>query len=66
VHPYREAPRSTPPRFDSEHAILHGALVAVGVIPVAIALVTGARLGTEVTVGLLLVALGLVGGRWSR
>jgi hypothetical protein len=62
VHPYREAPPSSRRRqVDREQTIVHGALVAVGVIPVAIALATGDPLGSEATLGLLLVAAGLVG-----
>ncbi len=45
---------------------MHGALIVVGVIPVVVALATGARLGTEATLGGLLVLVGLVGGCRSR
>jgi len=61
MHPYRDAPmrddRSSTSR-SAEELILYAVLVAIGVIPVAIALARHARFGAEETIGLLMVAVG--------
>jgi hypothetical protein len=62
-HPYRE-PQATvnrPAAALGEELILYVALCAVGAIPVVIALVRGGAFGVEPTLGLAMIAAGLLG-----
>lgn len=63
MHPYRQAPvrsdRSC--HAQSEELIIYGLLVAIGAIPVAIALAERAAFGAEATLGLLMVCAGAIG-----
>jgi hypothetical protein len=62
VHPYRQLPTDHEARSAaSEERILHGALCAVGAIPIAIALLHGGGFGVEATLGLLMTLAGLAG-----
>jgi hypothetical protein len=45
-----------------EELVLYALLVAIGAIPVVIALVEGVALGVEATLGLGMVSAGLIGG----
>jgi hypothetical protein len=64
-HPYREAPMTTETQQSSasEEPILYGLLLAIGLVPVAIAWAAGGGYGAEATIGGLMAtggALGLV------
>ena len=64
MHPYREAPVPTKRRrnlVDPEDLVLYGLLIAIGVIPVAIAVIEHAAFGFDATLGLLMLAVGGVG-----
>ena len=62
-HPYREAPMTTDtqPSRTSEEPILYGLLLAIGLVPVAIAWATGGGYGAEATIGGLMAAGGALG-----
>jgi hypothetical protein len=49
------------PKSYPEELILYGLLVVIGAIPVVIALIRGAVLGVETTLGLLMVCAGVIG-----
>lgn len=61
--PYRHAPTSTPerPGRNAEEPVLYGLLVAIGAIPVVIAVLRGGMFGVEPTLGLVMLCLGLIG-----
>ena len=62
--PYRKMPSSAPetrPDRNAEELILYGLLVAIGAIPVALALVQGGVFGVEPTLGLVMLCMGLLG-----
>jgi hypothetical protein len=63
MHPYRtSAPNSDPePASDHDELVIYALLVAIGVIPVIVALALGAALGTEATLGAAMLAVGLAG-----
>lgn len=44
-----------------EEAVLYGLLVLIGLIPILIALATGAKFGAEPSIGILMVGSGLWG-----
>jgi hypothetical protein len=63
IHPYRK-PHPTGERAAAalgEELIIYVALCGVGAIPVAGALSHGGAVGVEATIGLLMIAAGLVG-----
>jgi len=62
-HPYREAPMTTDTQHASveEETVLYGLLLAIGLVPVAIAWAAGGGFGAEATVGGLMATGGLVG-----
>jgi len=63
MHPYRTAPmpaRRTM-RIDPEDAVLYGLMMGIGVIPVAIAVITRATFGFDATLGLLMLGVGILG-----
>ena len=73
MHPYRDLPTTSPEGLESsnEELIVYGLLVAIGVIPVVIALVQHARFGFWETIGLIMACAGTVGFlacglRWWR
>jgi hypothetical protein len=62
--PYRQVSTSAPetqPRWNAEELVLYGLLVAIGAIPVVVAVVGGGMFGVEPTIGLGMVCLGLIG-----
>lgn len=63
MHPYRSAPVQTvaPAEIQPEDLVLYGLMIFIGVIPVAIALITRAAFGFEATLGLIMVVVGSVG-----
>jgi len=61
THPYREAPEPAHRAGRGEEAVLYGLLVVVGLIPVLVALATGAKFGGEPTIGMMMVGAGLWG-----
>jgi hypothetical protein len=63
THPYRDLPVSaaTVSKPLLEEMILYVLLVAIGAIPVVLALVDGSRIGVEATIGLIMVCAGLLG-----
>ena len=62
-HPYREAPMTTDTQQSaaSEETVLYGLLLAIGLVPVAIAWASGGGYGAEATVGGLMATGGLLG-----
>ena len=67
MHPYREKPAAAKePRSPSEELVLYAALVAIGAIPVIVALVGAIPWGVDATLGVLMTAAGLIGllGLW--
>lgn len=62
MHPYRDMPRvANQSRKPSEELVLHGALVAIGLIPVVDALARAIPWGVTATLGSLMAAVGLAG-----
>lgn len=63
MHPYRTSPPTVEPEPESDHdeLVIYALLVAIGAIPVIIALVLGAALGTEATLGATMIGLGAAG-----
>jgi len=62
MHPYRERPAAAnEPRSPSEELVLYAALVAIGAIPVIVALVGAITWGFDATLGTLMTAAGLLG-----
>ena len=63
THPYRGLPviaaGASKPVY--EELVLYALLVAIGAIPVVLALVDGGTFGVEATIGLLMVSAGLLG-----
>ena len=71
MHPYRDVPShpTRQPAVDPEGFILYGILAAIGAIPVVVALVERAEFGSDATLGLIMLVVGLVGmlaTRWAR
>jgi hypothetical protein len=61
AHPYRDGPEPEHGADRGEEAILYSSLVVIGLIPIEIALATGAKFGAEATIGILMVGAGLWG-----
>lgn len=63
MHPYRtSAPNDEPePASDHDELVIYALLVAIGVVPVIVALALGAAFGTEATIGAAMIALGAAG-----
>jgi hypothetical protein len=62
MHPYREKPAAAKePRSPSEELVLYAALVAIGSIPVIVALLGAVPWGFDATLGVLMTAAGLIG-----
>lgn len=75
MHPYRDAVYRAERGVvsDSEELVLYRLLVVIGALPIVTALATKAVIGPESTMGLLMVAAGLIGWasnlrtrRWRR
>lgn len=64
MHPFRESAVHAKPRSRAqpEELILYALLIAIGAIPVAIALGEQAAFGVEATLGLIMMCLGALGG----
>lgn len=62
-HPYREPPAIAEPPAErpSEETALHGLLIAIGLVPLAIAWLSSGGFGTQATLGALMVAAGAGG-----
>lgn len=65
THPYRDlpAPVASAPVALREEMILYALLIAIGAIPVVLALVGGATFGVDATLGLLMMCGGALGAR---
>lgn len=65
THPYRDppAPAASAPVALREELILYCLLIAIGAIPVVLALVGGAAFGVDATLGLLMMFGGALGAR---
>jgi hypothetical protein len=63
MHPYRDSamPAKQPRRPHPEELVLYALLAGIGIIPVAVALITRERFGLDATLGLLMVGIGLAG-----
>jgi uncharacterized membrane protein YdjX (TVP38/TMEM64 family) len=63
THPYRDlpVPATTASKPLLEELILYALLVAIGAIPVVLALADGGRFGVEATIGLIMLCAGLLG-----
>lgn len=62
MHPYRQRPTAAKePRSPSEELVLYAALVAIGSIPVIVALVGAIAWGFDATLGVLMTAAGVIG-----
>lgn len=62
MHPYRESMRTKRAiGADREELLLYVLMAAIGAIPVAIALLRHATFGFDSTLGLVMVAIGVVG-----
>ena len=63
MHPYRTSPPNVEPEPASDHdeVVIYALLVAIGVIPVIVAVVLRAALGTEATIGAAMIAVGAAG-----
>lgn len=71
MHPYRDVPSqpTRQPAADPEGFILYGILAAIGAIPVVVALVERTMFGADATLGLIMLAVGVVGmlaTQWAR
>lgn len=68
MHPYRSAPMRTVEhaQIQPEDLVLYGMMIFIGIIPVIITLVEGAAFGFDATLGLMMVAVGLVGLLYHR
>jgi hypothetical protein len=68
MHPYREPSTSDPGHLAGadEETVLYVLLILIGAVPAILALSTGAVLGVDATLGLLMTAAGLIGlaRRW--
>lgn len=64
MHPYRDPPPLAEhvERPSPEELILYGLLVAIGAIPVVLALASGGTFDVNATLGLLMVLGGALGG----
>jgi hypothetical protein len=63
MHPYRKFPMRAEPSssWSPEEPILYALFVAIGAIPIAIALDERAAFGVEATVGLIMMCAGVLG-----
>jgi hypothetical protein len=62
MHPYREPPPATPEEAPPiEEVVLYGALLAIGGIPVIVALLGATAFGFDATLGALMCVAGLFG-----
>lgn len=63
MHPYRTSPPDVVPEPASDHdePVIYALLVAIGVIPVIVALALGGAFGTEATLGVAMIAVGAAG-----
>lgn len=63
MHPYRTFTPDVEPAAasDQDESVIYALLVAIGAIPVIVALALGAALGTEATLGAAMIALGIAG-----
>jgi hypothetical protein len=62
MHPYREPPPPAPvEREPSEEVVLYGALIAIGGIPVVVALLGATAFGFDATLGALMTGGGALG-----
>jgi hypothetical protein len=50
-----------PPGRNAEELVLYGLVVAIGAIPVVVAVAQGGTFGGEPTIGLVMLCLGLIG-----
>ena len=68
MHPYRSAPMRTTrqAQIQPEDLVLYGLMIFIGIIPVIITLVDRAVFGFDATLGLMMVAVGLVGLLYHR
>lgn len=62
MHPYRQRPAAAKePRSPNEELVLYAALVAIGAIPVIVALAGAIPWGFDATLGVLMTAAGVIG-----